>query len=121
MVTPSRSDATSFSLAQIETIRAWGAAQPQGFSVRIMTDHEDYPELTELYKHDRMSPLWFLNVTQGGTAVITKASGAEQEIATVEEALARVLELERLAPDATWLIRARAQRDGQRPLRSYGS
>ncbi len=114
------SDAVCFSLPQIATIMAWGSALPQGFSVRIMTDHEDYPELAELYKHDRMSPLWFLNATQAGTAVITKASGVDQELATVEEALARVLELERLAPDAAWLMRARAQRTGHRSLRSYG-
>jgi len=81
---------------------AWGAARPQGFSVRIMTDHEDYPELAELYTHDRMSPLWFLNATQAGTAVITKASGADQELGTVEEALARVLELGRVL---NWVFR----------------
>ncbi len=69
---------------------AWAAARPQGFGLRIMTDHEDYPELAELYKHDRMSPLWFLNATLAGTIIITKASGADQELATVEEALARV-------------------------------
>ncbi len=89
---------------------AWGAARPQGFGIRVMTDHEDYPELAELYTHDRMSPLWFLNATQAGTAVITKASGADQEFGTVEEALARVLELERLASRAIWAPRSRAQR-----------
>lgn len=81
-----------------------GPARPQGFGVRIMTDHEDYPELAELYRHDRMSLLWFLNATEAGTVVITKASGAEQELGTVEEALARVLE--RAAPNA---VRRRAR------------
>ncbi len=94
MVTTNRPDATFFSPMQLETIMAWGAIGPLGFGVRIMTDHADYPELAELYKHDRMSPLWFLHATQAGTAVITKASGADQELGTVEEALARVLELE---------------------------
>ncbi len=74
---------------------AWSAARPKGFGISIMTDHEDYPELAELFKHDRMSPLWFLNATQAGTAVIMRASGADQELGSVEEALARVLELER--------------------------
>ncbi len=95
MATTSRSEATFFSLSQLETIMAWSAARPQGFGISIMTDHEDYPELAELYKHDRMSPLWFLSATQAGTAVIIKASGVDQELASVEEALARVLELER--------------------------
>ena len=95
MVTTSRPNAICFSLPQLKTIMAWGAIGPLGFGVRIMTDHEDYPELAELYKHDRMSPPWFLNATQAGTAVIMKASGADQELGTVEEALARVLELER--------------------------
>ena len=89
-----------FSLPQLAVITAWGAARPQGFGVRIMTDHEDYPELAELYRHDRVSPLWFLNATLAGAVVITKVSDAEQELGTVEEALARVLELERPAPDA---------------------
>ena len=119
MVTKSQPVATFFSVPQLETVTAWGAAQPQGFSVRIMTDHEDYPELAELYTHDRMSPLWFLNATQAGTAVITKASGACQELGTVEEALARVLELERPMPHATCLTGARAPRHRHRPLRPY--
>ncbi len=110
MATSSLPDASYFSLLQLETIMAWGAARPQGFGLCIMSDHQDYPELAELYKHDRMSPLWFLNATQAGTAVITKASGAEQELGTVEEALARVLELDRLACGTACPTRTRARR-----------
>ena len=106
----SRPDAICFSLPQLEAIMAWGAGHPRGFAVRIMTDHEDYPELAELYKHDKMSPLWFLNATQAGTAVITKASGADHELGTVEAALARVLELDALASNAVWPMRPRVQR-----------
>ncbi len=120
MVTTSRPDATSFSLSQLQTLMAWGASRPLGFAVRIMNDHEDYAELAELYTHDKMSPLWFLNATLAGTVVIARPSGADQELGTVEEALARVLELERPAPDAVCPMRARAQRGCQRPLRSYG-
>jgi len=97
---------------------AWGAARPHGFSVRIMTDHEDYSELAELYTHDRMSPLWFLNATQAGTVVVTRASGTDQELGTVQEALAWVLELERPAPGATWFARARASMAGIVPRAS---
>ncbi len=118
MAPPNRPGATCFSLLQIESIMAWGAARPQGFSVRIMTDHEDYPELAELYTHDRMSPLWFLNATEAGTAVITKASGADQELGTVEEALARVLALGRPAPGAARFARARASMAGIVPCAS---
>jgi len=110
MIIGSRPDATFFSLSQIATLIAWGTTRPRGFALRIMTDHEDYPELAELYKHDRMSPLWFLNATQAGTAVITKASGADHELGTVEAALARVLELDRLASTAIWPMRPHAQR-----------
>ena len=121
MVTASRPGPTPFSLSQLKTLMAWGARRPQGFAVRVMTDHEDYPELAELYTHDRMSPLWFLNATEAGTAVITNASAAGQELGTVEEALAQVLELERPGPDAAWPVRARAQRGGHRPRHSHGS
>ncbi len=121
MVTASRPDATFFSLPQLRTLMAWSATRPQGFGIRVMTDHEDYPELAELYKHDRMSPLWFLNVTEAGTAVITKASGADQELGTVEEALARVLELDKLALSASRPARIRVQRGCYRLSRPYGS
>jgi len=110
MIIGSRPDAICFSFPQLETIMAWSASQPRGFGVRIMTDHEDYPELAELYKHDRMSPLWFLNATQAGTAVITKASGADCELDTVEAALAQVLELDRLTSNAIWPMCSRVQR-----------
>ena len=120
MVTASRPDATFFSLAQLQTLLAWGADRPYGFALRIMTDHEDYPELAEVYRHDRMSPLWFLNATEAGTAVITKASGADQELGTIEEALARVLELERGILGTSCPTRASAQRGRQRPSGSYG-
>ena len=115
MTTSDRLDASCFSLRQMAVIMAWDIAQPQGFDARIMTDHEDYPELAELYTHDRMSPLWFLNATLAGTVVITKASGAEQEVGTVEEALARVLELERPAPDLARGARSRAARQAPSP------
>lgn len=95
MLVSEQSDAICFSLTQLETIMAWDAARPRGFGVRVMTDHEDCPEMAEVYKHDRMSPLWFLNATQAGTMLMTKASGSEHELGTVEEALARVLELEK--------------------------
>jgi len=120
MASARRPDATFFSLLQLQTLTAWGVSRPRGFSVRVMTDHEDYSELAELYTHDKMSPLWFLNATLAGTVVIARPSGADQELGTVEEALARVLELERPAPDVVCSTRARAQRGCQRPLRSYG-
>ena len=112
-----RPDAACFFFPQLAAIMAWGAARPQGFGVCIMTDHEDYPELAEFYTHDRMSSLWFMNATLAGTVVITKASGAEQEVGTVEEALARVLELQRPAPDVAWS----AQHNGHRPQHLHGS
>lgn len=83
-----RSDATFFSLAQVAAIVAWNAARPLGFGVRVMTDHEDCPEMAEVYKHDRMRPLWFLNATQAGTTVMTRACGLDEEVGTVKEALA---------------------------------
>lgn len=110
MAITGRPGATSFSLAQLWTLAAWGASQPLGFAIRVTTEHEYYPELAELYTHDIMRPLWFLNATLIGTVVITRASGAEQELGTLEAALARVLELERPAPDAVFPLRARAQR-----------
>ena len=96
---------------------AWGAARPRCFCIRIVADHEDYPELAVLYKHDTPSPFWFLHATQAGTVVITRASGTHEEFGTVEAALARVLEGERLTPDAT--RPAHAQRGWRRLLRFH--
>jgi hypothetical protein len=95
MLVSERSVAVCFSLTQLETIMAWDAARPRGFGVRVMTDHEDCPEMAEVYKHDKMSPLWFLNATQAGTMLMTKASGSEQELGTIEEALAHILDVEK--------------------------
>jgi len=95
MFTANRPDATFFSLPQLKAIMRWGTTRPHGFQVRIMTDYDQCPEMAELFKYDaRGSPLWFVNATQAGTAVITDASGADEELGTVEEALARVLELD---------------------------
>lgn len=94
MVTTNPPDAVSFSLPQLRTLATWGTARPKGFSISVTTDHRDYPELASLFKGDPKRPLWFLYVTQAGTAVLTKASGGTQELNSVEDALARVLELE---------------------------
>jgi len=95
MFIASRPDATFFSLLQLKAILAWGATRPHGFVVRIMTDYDQCPEMAELFKYGaRGSPLWFVNATQTGTTVITDASGADEELGTVEEALARVLALD---------------------------
>jgi len=111
-----RPGATSFSLAQRRTLVEWDASQLQGFAIRVTTNHEYFPELAELYTYDRMRPLWFLNATLAGTVVITRASGADQELDTIEAALGRVVELERQAPDTACL--ARAEQGWHRPLRS---
>ncbi len=72
----------------------WASARPRGFGVRIMTDYQECPEMAELFRYGANSPLWFLNATQAGTTVMTSACGTDEELNTVEEALARVLELE---------------------------
>ena len=95
MFIASRPDATFFSLPQLRVLMAWGAARPHGFGVRIMTDYDQCPEMAELFKSGaRCGPLWFVNATQAGTTVITDAAGADEELGTVEAALARVLKLD---------------------------
>lgn len=95
MFTTNRPDATFFSLPQLKAIMAWSAERPHGFQVRIMTDYDQCPEMAELLKYGRRgNPSWFVNVTLAGTTVITDASGADEELGTVEEALARVLALD---------------------------
>jgi len=95
MFIASRPDATFFSLPQLKAIMGWGTIRPHSFEVRIVTDYDQCPEIAELFKYGaRGRPLWFVNATQAGTTVITDASGAEAELGTVEEALARVLALE---------------------------
>ncbi len=59
-----------------------------------MTDYVKCPEMAELFRYGLWTPVWFLNATQAGTIVITAASGADEELGTVEGALARMLALE---------------------------
>ncbi len=94
MVTRHRPVAAFFTLPQLRVIVAWGAARPHGLGVRIMTDYEKCPEMAELFRYGSWKPVWFLNATQAGTIVMTDASGADDELGTVEEALARLLALE---------------------------
>lgn len=111
--------ATSLSLSQAEAVAARDAAKCQECIARIRAGHEGCPELAE--QHGRTSLLCFPDATPAGVAVIITVSGVDQKPGTVKGALARVQELERLAPDAAWLARAGAQRGGHGPMHSYGS
>ena len=74
---------------RLRTVRRRGPTPVQG-----TTDYEKCPEMAELFRYGSWTPVWFLTATQAGTIVITDASGADEELGTVEEALARMLALE---------------------------
>ena len=49
--------------------------------------------------------------------MITKVAGTERELGTIEETLAQVLELGRVASDVVWSVRVRMQQS--RPSSSH--
>ena len=82
------------SVQQLRVVVRGGVARPHGWGARLTTDYENCPEMAELFRHREGTPVWFLNATQAGTIVITSASGADEELGIVEDALARLLALE---------------------------
>lgn len=84
----------AFSLSQLETLVAWGAAHPDGFRANIAPDYKNFLEVAEVYGRDPGDILYLLSPTEGGTIILAAVPNGEWELPTVEAALAKVLELE---------------------------
>lgn len=99
--TTSRSaqDYPAFTLAQHAAIVGWSSARPFGLRAMIIADHPDFLEIAEISLCDPLRPRYLLHPTDFGTVVLSRASGGEWELPTIERALMRLLMLEECRSD----------------------
>jgi len=69
--------------------------------VRIAQDHERFPEVAMLFRHDPEDVRYLMNPTRRGMIVLVRSSGGKWALPTAEAALAKVLALEKGSPAAT--------------------
>jgi hypothetical protein len=88
----------SFTLEQATLLATWDLVRPEGLGVRVVKDHELFPEVAVLFRHDpedvRYLVRYLINHTSGGTVVQIRASGGKWALPTLEAAMAKVLALE---------------------------
>ncbi len=83
-----------FTLDQLTTLSAWGAACPLGLSVRIAIDHQHYPEVAMLFRRDAHQVRYMMYPVSHGTGIMVRSPVSRWTMPDVETALARVLVLE---------------------------
>jgi hypothetical protein len=84
-----------FTLEQLTALATWNLVRPAGLGVRIAQDHERFPEVAMLFRHDPEDVRYLMNPTSRGTVVLVRSSGGKWALPTVEAALAKVLALEK--------------------------
>jgi len=89
-----------FTLDQLTTLSAWGAACPLGLSVRIATDHQHYPEVAMLFRRDAHQMRYMMYPISRGTGIMVRSPASRWTMPDVETALAKVLVLEQRNADA---------------------
>ncbi len=90
-----------FTLEQVTSLSTWNILRPTGLGVRIAKDHERFPEVAMLFRHDPEDVRYFMHPTSRGTVVLVRWSDGKWALPTIEAALAKVLELERSNATAT--------------------
>ena len=83
-----------FTLEQLTSLATWHLLRPAGLGVRIAKDHERFPEVAMLFRHDPEDVRYLMNPTGRGTVVLVRTSGGKWALPTVETALAKVLAFE---------------------------
>ena len=83
-----------FTLHQLTTLSAWGAARPLGLSIRIAADHQHYPEVAMLFRRDTHQVRYMMYPVSHGTGIMVRSPVGGWTIPDVEAALAGVLALE---------------------------
>ena len=89
-----------FTLHQLTTLSAWGAARPLGLSVRIAADHQHYPEVAMLFRRDAHQVRYMMYPVSHGMGIMVRSPVGRWTMSDVETALARVLALEQRNADA---------------------
>lgn len=87
-------DHPAFTLAQHAAIATWGGARPFGLRARVIADHPDFLEVAEVSQCDPLRLRYVIHPTDSGTVVLSRSSGGEWELPTIERALTRLLMLE---------------------------
>ena len=86
----------AFTLDQIAVITRWSCSRPLGLRVRIVTHHQDFLEVAEVFLRYPATVLYLMNPTDCGTVFLVRSLGGAWELDTLESALAKVLALESL-------------------------
>ena len=87
----------AFTLDQLGALSLWSVANPLGLVVRIVTDHEHFPEVAVLSQGESPQARYLMNPTSRGTVVMVRPAGGKWELPSVKAALAKVLLLEQWA------------------------
>lgn len=85
----------SFTLEQLTALATWNLIRPAGLGVRIVKDHERFPEVAMLFRYDPEDVRYLVNPTSRGMVVLVRSSGGKWALPTVEAALSKVLALEK--------------------------
>lgn len=88
----------AFTLAQHAAIATWSGARPFGLRARIIADHPDFLEIAEISQGQPLRLRYLMHPTDCGTVVLSRSSGGEWELPTIEWALTRMLMLEECRP-----------------------
>ncbi len=84
-----------FTLEQATSLATWNLVRPAGLGVHLAKDHEPFPEVAVLFRHDPEDVRYLMNPTSRGMVVLVRSSGGTWALPTVEAALAKVLALEK--------------------------
>ncbi len=84
----------AFTLAQLNVIVTWDGTRPYGLCARIAADHPDFLEVAEIFQGQPPRLRYLMHPTVQGTVMLSRPSGGEWELPTVERALTRLLTLE---------------------------
>ena len=84
----------AFTLDQTSVITRWSCSHPLGLRIRIVTHHQDFLEVAEVFLRYPATVLYLMNPTDRGTVFVVRPSGGAWELDTLEAALAKVLALE---------------------------
>jgi len=86
-----------FTLEQATSLATWSLIRLCGLGVRIARDHQCFPEVAMLFRHDPEDVRYLMNPTSHGTVILVRLLGGRWALPTVEAALAKVLTLEKRA------------------------